>query len=247
MTGTPSSTTGSALWVVMPAFDELPNLRVLIPQLRRLADYPGIRSIDVAVVVRVRADAREDEELTGMGATVVHRHPSDSFGDAMRSGLAAVPDDADLVITMDADGSHDPARIPALLERATNADVVVASRYVHGGTSDNALVLRVMSRVLNRAYSFVLAIDCRDVSTNFKLFHRVDLEGLELRCAAFDVVEELLFQVASRHGTGLRIVEVPDHFRERASGVSRRRLGPFIVAYLVTLARLRKQSRRSRR
>lgn len=233
-----------ALSVVMPAYDEIANLRVLIPAIWEAVGAEALSEVQIVTVVRRQTSPSDDAELRALGAVVVHRAPSDSFGDAMRSGIAAVSASSDLVLTMDADGSHDPRRIPAMVARAATADVVVASRYVEGGRSDNGLALRLMSRALNRAYSLVLGIDCRDVSTNFKLFHRHDLVDLTLTCEAFDVVEELLFQVARRHGSAFRVVEVPDHFRERLSGVSQRRLGPFIAAYLVTLARLRRQAGR---
>ena len=59
--------------------------------------------------------------------------------------------------------------IPRLLEHADGNDVVVASRYVPGGQTDNGVVLRVMSRSLNACFRLVLGIPCHDVSTNFKL------------------------------------------------------------------------------
>ena len=232
----------AALSVVMPAYDELPNLRLLLPAIWEAARPFTPEGLEIVVVVRHQTSASDDDELRRLGAVVVHRSPSDSFGDAMRSGIAAASPASDLVLTMDADGSHDPSRIPELLAQADHGDVVVASRYVPGGRSDNGIALRLMSRALNRAFSLVLGIDCRDVSTNFKLFHRRDLVDVSLTCQAFDVVEELLFQVARRHGSAFRVVEVPDHFRERLSGESQRRLGPFVVAYLVTLARLRRES-----
>ncbi len=230
--------------IVIPAYDEVPNLRLLIPRIRGELDDLGVVGVEVIVAVRVDTPAADDEELRGLGATVVHRQPTDSFGDAIRSGLAAVSTSSTYVVTMDADGSHDPARLPDLLRVAESAHVVVASRYVRGGRSDNTLPLRVMSKALNRAYSTVLGIDCRDVSTNYKVFRREDVASVTLTCHAFDVVEELLFRVAQIHGPALRIVEVPDHFHERVAGETKRRLGPFVVAYLVTLARLRAESNR---
>ncbi len=140
---------------------------------------------------------------------------------------------------MDADGSHDPATISRLVARADEADVVVASRYVAGGRSDNGLALRAMSRSLNLAYGLVLGLRCRDLSTSYKLFRYSDVSAVDLTCHNFDIVEELLFRVSRRVGPGFRIVEIPDYFHERDEGETKRQLGPFVASYLVTLMRLR--------
>jgi dolichol-phosphate mannosyltransferase len=232
------------LSVVIPAYDELPNLRELLPRLREVIAGVDAASAEVIVVVRNAAEEAELTELRELGATPVRRAPTDSFGDAMRSGLSSVDPSTDLVVTLDADGSHDPATLPRLLKAADRADVVVASRYVAGGETDNSFALRAMSRCLNVAYGVVLGIHCRDVSTNYKLYRRADIEGLQLVGDSFDIVEELLFRIKQRHGADFVIAEVPDHFYERRHGVTKRRLGPFIVSYLTTLARLRRQASR---
>lgn len=230
------------LAIVMPAYDELPNLRLLVPEIHRVLEADGL-SASVIVVVASVATSDETDEITGLGATVVVRKPTDSFGDAMRTGFSAVPPEATHVVTMDADGSHRPQVIPKLVAQAAHANVVVASRYTHGGSTDNTAMEKAMSRALNLAYGVVLGINCRDLSTNFKLYEKADLDRIELACRDFDVVEEIIVRIKSLHGHSFTIREVPDRFYARASGTTKRRLGPFIVAYLSTLARLRWQTR----
>lgn len=225
--------------VVIPALDEMANLRKVIPAtLQALATRPDVHGTIHVAVGRRTGDA-ELAELVELGAVPTRRAPSDSFGDAIRTGIAACAPDTDVVIFMDADGSHDPTSIPRLLDRAGDADIVIASRYVQGGRSDNGLALRTMSRSLNLAYGLVLGIRCHDISTNFKLFHFEDVRDVLLTCQNFDVVEELLFRVRQEKGPGLRILEIPDYFRERDEGQTKRQLGPFVASYLVTLMRLR--------
>jgi len=227
--------------VVTPAYDELPNLREMLPRLLAvLASEPGLDA-EVLVVLPAWAPQVEQEEIARLGGTPVLRYPSDSFGDALRSGFAAARQDSDYVVTLDADGSHDPETIRAMLAAAPNADVVIGSRYVAGGATDNSLPLRMMSKALNVVYGRVLGIPCKDISTNYKLYRREDLGRLALTCRDFDVVEEILFRLRALHGPGFRVTEVPDHFRERRHGVTKRRLGPFVVSYILTLARLRWQ------
>ncbi len=96
-----------------------------------------------------------------------------------------------------------------------------------------------MSRLLNVVYALVLGIQCRDISTNFKLYYREDIFGLPLRCRNFDVIEEILVHISAKYGSSLVITEVPDHFHDRKYGVTKRRLGPFTLSYILTLIRLR--------
>jgi dolichol-phosphate mannosyltransferase len=235
----------TGLTVIIPAYDELENLRELLPAILAAGrELPGV-SMEVLVVLPSFAPESEALQLTGLGAVVVTRSPTDSFGDAIRSGFRAMSPLATFAITMDADGSHDPSTIPRLMNAPRSANVVVASRYIRGGTTDNSLALRLMSRSLNIAYSLALNIKCRDVSTNFKRYHSVDIRDIQLQSRDFDVVEEILFRLKVLHGRDFVIVEVPDHFSERRHGITKRRLGPFIVSYLTTLVRLRWRLRKA--
>lgn len=233
--------------VIMPAYDEAMNLTWLLPRVHQaLRDADAVPS-EVVVVLPGFADNAEVDLITGLGGRVVIREPSDSFGDAIRSGLAAVSQDSRYVVVMDADGSHSPETITRLLRAPTDVDVVVASRYVAGGSTENSFILRVMSRALNLAYGLVLGIKCRDISTNFKRYRADDVTSAALLGRDFDVVEELFLRVKLRHGSAFRILEIPDHFAERKAGSTKRQLGPFIFSYLTSLARLRWHVSRHRR
>jgi len=224
--------------VVLPALEEMEALRPLVERLTAALDDVPYESCIILVLSTSASDA-DIAELRSRGVVAIRRAPTDSFGDALRSGIAQVPGEYEYVIFMDADGSHAPETIPRLLELGGSATVVVASRYVSGGSSDNGLILRAMSRCLNVTYGLVLGIRCRDVSTNFKLYRHEYLKRISLRCSDFDVVEEILFKVKKSAGREFTLVEIPDRFHARASGKTKRRLGPFVVSYIVTLMRLR--------
>lgn len=226
------------LTIVMPAYNELPNLRELLPRVHQVVEELPDLVAEIRIVIPSFAPDPELDELRSLGALPIRREPGDSFGDAIRTGISSADLESDYVIIMDADGSHDPSTIPRLLEHADDADVVVASRYTRGGTTDNSFMLRAMSRSLNLAYRLILGIECKDVSTNFKLYHRADLVNLTLTSKDFDIVEELLFRVKQVHGKSLRIIEIPDRFFERKHGTTKRQLGPFVVSYLRTLVKL---------
>jgi len=239
-----SSPTVTGLSIVIPAYDELLNLRELVPEIKRVTQQLQNFSTEILIVLPSIAKPEEIQEIKNFGATVIMRQPTDSFGDALRSGFAAVSDMSEFVLVMDADYSHNPLAITRLLAASSGAHVVVASRYTHGGTTANSLLLKIMSRLLNLAYSIILGINCRDISTNYKLYRRSDLKNIVLNCKDFDIVEEILFQVKSIHGNSFVIREVPDHFSERKFGVTKRQLGPFIISYFRTLVRLKISSKK---
>jgi len=239
-----SSPMVTGLSIVIPAYDELLNLRELVPEIKRVTQQLQNFSTEILIVLPSIAKPEEIQEIKNFGATVVMRQPTDSFGDALRSGFAALSDTSEFVLVMDADYSHNPLAITRLLAASSGAHVVVASRYTHGGTTANSLLLKIMSRLLNLAYSIVLGINCRDISTNYKLYRRSDIKNIVLNCKDFDIVEEILFQVKSIHGQSFVIREVPDHFYERKFGVTKRQLRPFIISYFRTLVRLKISSKK---
>ena len=226
--------------LVIPAYKEYENLQVVLPRIVAVTRNQDTYDFEVMVVTQMRPSQDTRLLIESFGASVVVRSPSDSFGDAIRSGIAASSEDSTFLIFMDADGSHPPETVPRLLAQADNADVVVASRYIPGGSTDNSALLRFMSRLLNKTYALVLGIKCHDVSTNFKLYKTQSLKALTLTCTNFDIVEEILVRLLQAKGNNrLQIVEVPDHFAERHAGESKRHLSVFVASYIWTLLRLR--------
>ena len=231
----------TTLSIVLPAYLEAENLRLLLPRLKETLRSLGATS-EILVVDTVLPMDDTPAICAEQGVTYVARTPSNCFGDAVRAGISHTR--GRYVVFMDADGSHSPEFLPQLLEHAGQYDVVIASRYVSGGRTENSLPLVLMSRFLNVVYSAVLGLRCKDVSNSFKLYNGDRLRSLPLQCQNFDIVEEILVRLA-RDGRGLRIREVPFTFKPRYAGKTKRNLLLFMVTYLVTLVRLRFASRRT--
>jgi dolichol-phosphate mannosyltransferase len=224
------------LSIVIPAYLEEANLRVLLPRLLTVLKDTQL-SFEVLVV-----DTQDPLDGTpllcqGLEDSVVHcpREGGNRYGDAIRTGIARAR--GKHILFLDADGSHPPEFIPRLLEFADDNTVVVASRYAQGGSTENPAALIWMSQMLNTIYRLVLQIPCRDVSNSFKLYPSALLKQHELVCDHFDIVEELLVRSMVARRT-LRILEVPSVFKARMFGFTKRRLIPFIFAFCVTLSRL---------
>ncbi|HEY0148223.1 MAG TPA: glycosyltransferase [Allosphingosinicella sp.] len=221
--------------VVLPSYNEEENLRLLVPRIRQacaaLADDHEIIIVDTMTPMDGTPELCEEE-----GVTYLSRSGGNSYGDAIRTGIGAA--NGRHVIFMDADGSHPPHFLADLYERREEADIVVASRYVEGGFTENATVLVWMSWIVNIGYRIVLGLKCKDVSNSFKLYPGAALKALTLRCDNFDIVEEILYKMVKRN-PGFRIAEVPFSFKKRMFGQTKRNLVAFIFSYVVTLFRLR--------
>jgi len=231
--------------LIIPALDEMINLKRMLPLVNQQLNQNNIIESRVFVVVGIDSSSSDYEEIVRLGAIPIIRKPSNSFGDAMRSGFeSALQQNPKYIIVMDADGSHNPKTIPKLLTKIeeSRASVVVASRYVDGGGTANSLILRIMSRVLNKVYAIVLGINAQDISNNYKIYRAEALRNIQLKCSNFDIVEEILLEIKKKHGSDFVIEEIPDYFQERVSGKSKRHLFLFMISYGLTLIRLRTRS-----
>lgn len=223
------------LTVAIPAYSEAENLRILLPRLREVLRREG--AVFEILVVDRAVEADDTKRIcVDNGVAYANRENSDSFGDAIRTGIKLAR--GKYLVFMDADGSHPPEFVAKLYRSRNEADVVVASRYVAGGGTENARMLVLMSRFLNLIYSVVLNIHCRDISNNFKLYRRELFRDLEFYCDNFDIVEEILFKMVKKHA-GLRIMELPFNFERRKFGETKRNLFAFILSFGVTLFKLR--------
>ena len=236
----------SCIEIFIPAFDETKNLEVLVPELLQIVSGMHAHSFLVNVVVREDESESEIERIKNLSVNVIKRRPNNNFGSAIKTAVESVNLETDYVLFMDADGSHNPSRIPNLIDAIlkNNVDIVVASRYVEGGKTDNPFVLILLSKILNWIFALVIGVKCRDISTNYKIYRASILRGVVLKSSNFDVIEELLFLVNSKKESGVRILEIPDHFERRRHGDSKRKLSVFIVSYIITLVKLRIRVRR---
>jgi dolichol-phosphate mannosyltransferase len=154
---------------------------------------------------------------------VLHRGAKQGLGSAYRDGFRwGLGRGYDVLVEMDGDLSHDPQELGALLERIDAADVVVGSRYVDGGRTENwPRRRRFLSRSGNRYVQLVTGVPVRDATSGFRAFRRQVLEdlGLEnLRSEGYAFQVEAVLRAWDR---GYAVEEVPITFVERRSGASK--------------------------
>lgn len=210
--------------VIVPTLDERENLPVLVRQLMALPD------LDVLVVDDASSDGTgEIAEQLGVEfpgrVRVLHRPGRRGLGSAYIEGfqlLDAAGSDAELIVQMDADLSHDVRHLPAMIARAAAADLVVGSRYVSGGRIENwALQRRLLSRFANAYVRVIAGVRVRDSTTGYRCWRRQALARVlraDISSNGYAFLVEMAWY-ATR--LGLRMAEVPIVFVERREGQSK--------------------------
>ena len=223
--------------IILPCYMEAENLNILLPQIKTvMMNLPYSFEI---IVINARQDMDDTYQVCANHQVKhVYRSPTNSYGDAFRTGVSAGT--GRWFIFMDSDGSHPPLFIPKLISASKEEDknLVIASRYIQGGQSANNTMLVLMSKILNQVYSTVLNINCKDVSNSFRLYPSSLLKRLVLQCDHFDILEEVLFKLIKKD-QHINIIEVPFSFEKRLHGESKRNFFIFLFNYLKTLTKLR--------
>ena len=226
------------LSVVLPAYREEENLSNLLPRLLKTLQSIGVRS-EVLVIDTLEPMDKTKEVCEKYGARHINRRGGNYFGCAVRTGIEEAQ--GQYVLFMDADGSHPPEFIPELFHFADRFDVVIASRYIDKGDTENSFALILMSRIVNWTFSLVLNLPVKDVSNSFKIYRSEQLKSIKLTCNNFDIVEEILFKLR-RSNPKILFKEVPFVFKKRMFGETKRNLFVFILTYIFTIIKLRFKS-----
>ncbi|HXO21169.1 MAG TPA: polyprenol monophosphomannose synthase [Thermoanaerobaculia bacterium] len=223
MTAAPPEAGASRVLIVIPTFNERANLADLVPRL--FAAAPGVELL----VVDDDSPDGTGELCRQLGGSyprlhLLERKSERGLGRAYVAGLKwGLAAGYDVVGTMDADHSHDPAHLPALLAlAAAGADVVVGSRYVPGGGTRNwGLRRRLLSWFANRFAALLLGLGARDLTSGYRLYRADSLRTIDLDAitsTGYSFLVEVLYRLQVR---GARVAESPILFVDRTSGKSK--------------------------
>ena len=208
--------------VSLPTYNEKDNIEPILKAI--LESLDGVEALVIddaspdgtgAVVERIAVEQSR--------VHVLHRAGKEGLGSAHMAGMRhAMESGFDYVITMDADFSHSPKYLPALVAGMDDHDVMIGSRYVPGGgvTGWN-WKRKFMSAAINIYTRLLLPIKARDASGGFRCYRVAKLKEIDfrrVRSTGYSFQEEFLFRC---HQVGCRIGETPIIFDNRKFGVSK--------------------------
>jgi dolichol-phosphate mannosyltransferase len=209
--------------VIVPTYNEAENIRLLVADILSLP-----APVDVVVVDDNSPDGTgqiaDNLASTYPAVHVVHRPGKQGLGTAYKAGFRyGLERDYERILTMDADFSHPPGDIPAMIERSrADADLVIGSRYVRGGgTHGCSLPRQVLSWGANAFAKTVLGLQAMDCTAGFRCYRRQVLESIDLDAVlsnGYSFLIEMLYRCQRR---GWRVGEVPILFENRRRGASK--------------------------
>ena len=214
------------LTVILPTYNERENLERFVNLLQSVFET---NNLDGRIIVA------DDNSPDGTGkiadgladsydnVSVIHRTEKQGIGPAYVAGFReALKTDTGFIFEMDCDFSHDPRNIPAFLDAAREADLVLGSRYVPGGRVENwGLLRRMISRWGGIYASLVLGVPVKDLTGGNKCFRRkvletLDLDGVSSHGYGFQI--EMTYKAIKK---GFRVKEIPITFADRQLGQSK--------------------------
>ncbi len=208
--------------VIIPTYNELENIRNIIPKLLSLPI-----ETDVLVVDDSSPDGTGDAVLSFKDTDRVHllsRPVKKGLGQAYVAGFtwALERPEFDPIIQMDADFSHDPDSVPSLVNELKNSDLVIGSRYKSGVNVVNWPLHRLMlSWFANKYSKIITGLPVEDATGGFKAFKRSALEKLNLSTIRSDGYSFQIEVTYKLYKAGCSVSEVPIVFVDRHSGTSK--------------------------
>ncbi len=226
---------GSKLLVCLATYNEALNLAPLVDEIRKFAPQASILVVD---------DNSPDgtgqiaDQLCGNQPNiyVIHRAGKLGLGTATIAAMKfAIEHNFTFLLNLDADFSHPPRFIPALLSGMADHDIMIGSRYIKGGGVEGGFNLkrRLMSGGINWYARLFLGLRTRDNSGSFRCYRTADLAQIDLdriRSRGYSYLEEILFLCAQN---GCRMGETPILFENRRAGYSKINLREVVEALLV--------------
>lgn len=236
--------------LVLPTYNERENLTTLIAAIQALPARVDIIVVDdnspdgtgvLADALAAHASASfirpAADDDAGRAVAVIHRPGKLGLGTAYAAGFHhALAAGADLILTMDADFSHDPQYLPAILEAARRYDLVIGSRYVPGGgVRDWGWNRKALSWTANAVAHLLLGLQARDCTAGFRCYRRAVLETVNLQAIRANGYSYLIEMLYRCQRLGFTVGEVPIIFADRKLGHSKISRNEIVKAELTVL------------
>lgn len=222
--------------VLLLAYKEAENLKILLPQIKneldRLNEEYEILVIDAEQTMDNTPLVCSEHGAIYMNQKIPH------YAGAFITGIKRASKDK--ILVLDADGSHNPKDIPKIHEKFIqgNYDLVIGSRYIKGGISNDSKVSFLMSKLLNTTMRLIIGVKAHDISTSYRMYDAKQLKRVKLQRQNYDVLQEVILKMKlnkQRRNKAFSIGEVPITFNKRMFGESKRELFKFIQGYICTV------------
>ena len=224
------------VFVTVPTFNESDNIGRLLEEIRCLDQNIGIVVADDDSpdgTWKIVKDISAEDPNVYLLRRMANKGRGSAGVDAFRFALEH---QAEVVVEMDADFSHDPKYIPSFLEKISESDLVLGSRAIANGKDLRRSTLRKLVTRISAFYArSVLGLPVKDVNSGYRCFRREVLEAVDLdsiRSVGPSIVQELLYKA---HLQGFSISEIPIVFPERQAGESNLNFKKLLQGFLMIL------------
>ena len=224
-------------FVMIPTYNEKENIRNLIDRILKLK----ISNLHIVVTDDNSPDVTwkivQEISRTNKNVNLLLRKKDKGRGYAGRDGfIYCLKHDADIIVEMDADLSHDPKYIPSMINKLKNADLVLGSRRIAGAKEiGRSFIRRLITYFANVYIKLLLGLNVKDCNSGFRCFKREVLEKInceKLESKGPAIVQEVLFKA---HLKGFKIKEIPITFVNRTKGKSNLGLPQLASGYFMVL------------
>lgn len=210
------------IFVILPTYNEKPNIRKMIDKILSLEANLGIIVIDDNSPDGT-ADTVEEFYAENPAVILKKRSEKSGLGTAYIAGFKeALSRNADYIITMDSDFSHDPDRIPEFIKLSKTNHLVIGSRYIPGGEIWNwGFYRKALSYTANFITNNIIHIRANDATSGFRCYQRdilINSKFDTIKSNGYSYLVEILYKIQE---TGSRICEIPICFKDRIAGKSK--------------------------
>lgn len=179
---------------LIPAYNEEAHIARVVLETKKY--------VDKVIVIDDGSRDATAKQAREAGATVLHHIINMGKGLALKTGFEAASD-ADLIITLDGDGQHDPKEIPRFISTLQHAEIVIGARQMN---SNMPFVLRAGNFLLHKAFSFLFHASIHDTQSGFRAFRSGVYDRIAWQSSGYSVETEMLIKARKK---GLRCVEIP--------------------------------------
>lgn len=212
--------------IILPTYNERENIVELIEEIYGI--FESENDFEIVVVDDNSPDGTaglvKEVAASRGNINLIVRKTEKSLTSSLRTGIQN--SSGEILIIMDTDFSHPPNTIPHLIENVKNADIVVASRYIKGGSMIAPMYKYMASRLMNYAIKLILGISVYDSTGGFlavrkKIFDRIDVDRIFSGYGYGDYCFKLFFELKREN---IKIKEVPFVYGARKAGKSKTNL-----------------------